>query len=38
MQIWQYTNVNVERYRCEKCKRVCKENKYIFEKLQSSIQ
>ena len=29
MQIWKYTNAHVEKYRCEKCKRVCKESKYI---------
>ena len=26
------TNVHVEKYQCEKCKRVCKESKYTCEK------
>ena len=28
--IWKYTNVHGEKYKCEKCKRVCKESKYIY--------
>ena len=32
MEIYKY----VEKYECEKCKRVCKESKYIYEK--SNIQ
>ena len=27
IQIWRYTNIHVEKYKCEKCKRVCKEGK-----------
>ena len=33
MQIWKYTNIHVEKYKCEKCKRVCKESKYIYIKI-----
>ena len=29
IQLWEYTNILVEKYKCEKCKRVCKESKYI---------
>ena len=29
IQIWQYTNIHVEKYKYEKYKRVCKESKYI---------
>ena len=29
MQMWKYTNVQVEKYRCENCKRVCKESRYL---------
>ena len=36
MQIWKYTSIHVEKSECEKCKRVCKESKYIYEK--SNIQ
>ena len=32
-QIWKHTNIHVEKYKCEKCKKVCKESKYIYEKL-----
>ena len=34
VKIWklEYTNVHVEKYQCEKCKRVCKESKYTCEK------
>ena len=32
MQIWKYTSIHVEKYECEKCKRVCKESKYIYMK------
>ena len=32
IQIWKYTNIHVEKYKCEKCKRVCKETKYIYKK------
>ena len=31
--MWKYTNVHVEKYRCEKCKRVFKESKDIYKKL-----
>ena len=27
--MWKYTNIHVERYKCEKCKRVWKESKYF---------
>ena len=38
MKIWKYTimkirkynNIDVEKYKCEKCKRMCKEIKYIY--------
>ena len=38
MKIKKYTNmeiynIHVEKYKCEKCERVCKESKYIYEKL-----
>ena len=35
IQIWKYTNVQVEKCRCEKCKRVYKESQciYIYIKL-----
>ena len=29
IQIWKYANAHVEKYRCEKCKRVCEESKYM---------
>ena len=32
IQIWKYTNIHVEKYKCAKCKRVCKESKYIYKK------
>ena len=35
--MWKYTNIHVEKYKCEKCKRVCKERKYIYKKPQSNI-
>ena len=28
----KYTNIHIEKYKCEKCKRVCKESKYIYIK------
>ena len=28
--IWTYTNIHEEKSNCEKCKRVCKESKYIY--------
>ena len=31
IQIWEYTNVHVEKYRCEKFTRECKESKYIYK-------
>ena len=31
--MWKYTNVHVEKYRCEKCKRVFKDSKHIYKKL-----
>ena len=31
IQIWKYTNIHKEKYYCEKCKRVCKESKYIYK-------
>ena len=30
IQICKYANIHVEKYKCEKCKRVCKESKYIY--------
>ena len=27
-----YINIHVEKYKCVKCKRVCKESKYIYKK------
>ena len=33
IHIWKYTNIHVEKYKYEKCKRVCKESKYIYKKL-----
>ena len=33
VQIQKYTNMHVEKYKCRKCKRVCKESKYIYKKL-----
>ena len=32
IQIRKYTNIHVEKYKCEKCQRVCKESKYIYKK------
>ena len=32
IQIWKYTNIHVEKYKCPKSKRVCKESKYIYKK------
>ena len=32
IQIWKYINIHVEKYKCEKCKRECKESKYIYIK------
>ena len=29
IQICKYTDVHVEKYKCEKCKRVYKESKYL---------
>ena len=31
MEIYKYRNV--EKYKCAKCKRLCKESKYIYKKL-----
>ena len=31
IQIWEYTNVHVEKYRGEKFIRECKESKYIYK-------
>ena len=28
--MWKYKNIYVGKYKCEKCKRVCKESKYIY--------
>ena len=36
--IWKYTNIRVGKDKCQKCKRVCKESKYIYKKLLSNIQ
>ena len=33
MKIRKYNNIDIEKYKCEKCKRMCKEIKYIYEKL-----
>ena len=33
IQIWKYANIHVEKYKCEKCKRVCKESKCMYKKL-----
>ena len=30
MKIWKYTNIHVEKYKCGKRKRVCKEIIYIY--------
>ena len=32
IQIWKYTNIHVEKYKCEQYKRVCKESKYRYKK------
>ena len=32
MRIWIYTNSDVEKCKCEKCKRMYKGSKYIYEK------
>ena len=32
IQIWKYTNIHVEKCKCEKCKRICKQSKYIYMK------
>ena len=32
IQIWKYTHIHVEKCKCAKCKRVCKESKYIYKK------
>ena len=31
--MYENKNIHVEKYKCEKCKRVCKESKYIYEHL-----
>ena len=33
VKIWRHTNIHVEKYKREKCKRVCKESKYMYKKL-----
>ena len=30
MPVWKYPNIHVEKYKQEKCKRVCKESKFIY--------
>ena len=30
IEIWKYTNIHVEKYKCEKCKSVYRESKYIY--------
>ena len=37
-EIWKYTNTNVEKYKCETCKRVCKESKYIYIYIYKTIK
>ena len=32
MKMYKYTNMEIYKYTCEKCKRVCKESKYIYKK------
>ena len=32
IQIRKDTNIDIEKYKCEKCKKVCKETKYIYKK------
>ena len=32
IKIWIYIYIHVEKYKCVKCKRVCKESKYIYKK------
>ena len=32
MQTWKNNNKYVEKYKCQKCKRACKESKYIYKK------
>ena len=32
MQIWIYTHIHIEKYKCEKYKRVRKESKYMYMK------
>ena len=31
MHIWKYINMHIEKYKCEKCKRLYKERKYIYK-------
>ena len=38
IQIWKYTKVHVEKYRCKKCRRVCKESKYFCENIREYIE
>ena len=33
IQIWKCTNMQVEKYKCEKYKKVCKESKYKESKI-----
>ena len=33
IQIFKYTNIHVEKYKSEKCKRISKESKYIYKKV-----
>ena len=33
IQLWKDTNIYVEKYKCGKCKTVCKESKYIYAKV-----
>ena len=32
MKIRKNNNIHVEKYKCKKCKRICKEIKYKYEK------
>ena len=37
-EIWKHTNTHVEKYKCEACKRVCKESKYIYIYIYKTIK
>ena len=43
MKMQKYTNMEIykytcRKYKCEQCKRVCKDSKYIYKKPYSNIQ